>query len=125
MPILGSFLLFFVLSPASLAAGEATYLNANAWEAQKITAGIIAADPGQLGTEAEKIEWARARLAAISLARLQAREEEALKLFLGCGKVCEKYGKESEWKAVKAWGCQKKRDTSVCLLKTKAQKPLL
>lgn len=105
------FLLFSTIAWAD----EASYLNVNAWEAQKITAGIIAAEPQFLATPAEKIEWARARLAAISLARLQAKEEEALKLFGGCVKVCGEYGNEAEWKAAKAWGCQKKRHTDVCL----------
>lgn len=119
------FLLLFAVSRASFGAGEASYLNANAWDAQKITAGVISADPKTLPTTVEKAEWVRARLAAIALARLQAKEDEALKLFEGCGQTCEKHGRGAEWKAVKAWGCQKKRDTDVCLLKTKAQKPLL
>lgn len=123
----GWFKAFFPLVlavPAPLfAAGEATYLNASAWDAQKITGGIIAADPAHLPTTAERIEWVNARLAAIALARLQGKESDALTLFDGCGSYCEKFGNGEEWKAVKAWGCAKKRDTSVCPGKTKAQKP--
>jgi hypothetical protein len=125
MPYFACFLLLFTLSGPAFAAGEASYLNANAWDAQKITSGIIAADPKALPTDYEKVEWVKARLAAISLARLQAKEDEAMKLFEDCGQTCEKYGSESEWKAVKDWGCQKKRDTKMCLFKTKAQKPPL
>ena len=104
--------------------GEAgTYLNTNAWEAQKITAGIIAVDPARLSTEAERIEWVNARLAAIALARLQGKEGEALKLFAGCGSVCGKYAEQAEWSGITAWGCAKNRDAGPCLQKTKAQKP--
>ncbi|MGZ3693285.1 MAG: hypothetical protein ACXWQO_03705 [Bdellovibrionota bacterium] len=121
MPNIGYFLLFLLQTGSGFS--ETTYLNANAWDAQRITAGIISVEPKFLPTKEEKVEWAKARLAAISLARLQAKEDEALKLFEECGETCEKYGDSAEWNAVKAWGCQKKRDTDMCLSKTKAQKP--
>lgn len=124
--------LFFLLAPLiALAGGDSTYLNVNSWEAKKEITKILTADPALLPTDAERIEWVKARLAAISLARLETREAEALKLFLECGKWCGKYGPEQEWASVKAWGCQKKREADICLslssssVKTKAQKPPL
>jgi hypothetical protein len=108
------FSLLFLSFRPGFAAEERTYLNEQAWDAQRITAGIIATDPQTL-SESEKSEWVRARLAAIPLARLQSKEDEALRLFAGCGVYCGKYGREAEWKAVKAWGCQKKRDIRLCL----------
>ena len=113
---------------------DLNYLNTSSFAARKNLEKILSANPDELPTDAERIGWARARLAAISLARLQGRELDARKLFVGCGEWCEKYGPEAEWKAVKAWGCEKKREAelipclspsraSSLLEKTKAQKP--
>lgn len=102
--------LLFVSIPAWAGHEEPqAYLNVNAWEAQKTTAEIIAVDPAHLTTAAEKIDWARARLAAIALARLQGKEADALKLYAGCAKVCEKYGEAAEWKGVRNWAEAKKK----------------
>jgi hypothetical protein len=58
-------------------------------------------------SEAELVEWTKARLAWIALNRLEGREDEALKLFSGCGKTCAHYAPDKEWKALQAWGCSK------------------
>ena len=107
------------------------YVNNLSVEAGQAMAKIAGRDPSGIQSEAELVEWARARLAWISLRRLQGREKEALSIFEGCGQVCEKYGSEKEWAAARAWGCQKKREAKPCLpsssnpsdKKTKAQKP--
>jgi hypothetical protein len=125
------FLLFAAISIPAVAADDHSYLNTGSFEAKKNLSRILAANPLHLPTDAERAEWAKARLAAISLARLQAREADAIQLFEGCGTWCGKYGPEAEWRAVKAWGCQKKREAKPCLplssssVKTKAQKPPL
>ena len=103
------FCLIWVAIAAAAGHEEPTYLNVNAWEAQKTTAEIIAVDPAHLTTAAEKIDWARARLAAIALDRLQGKEAEALQLYAGCAKICEKYGEAAEWKGVKGWAEAKKK----------------
>lgn len=106
------------------------YVNNLSVEAGQAMAKIAGRDPTGIKSEAELVEWARARLAWISLRRLQGREKEALEIFEGCAQVCEKYGSEKEWAAARAWGCQKKREAKSCLppsnpsdKKTKAQKP--
>jgi len=107
------------------------YVNNLSVEAGQAMEKIAGRDPSGIKSEAELVEWARARLAWISLRRLQGREKEALSIFEGCGQVCEKYGSETECAAARAWGCQKKREAKPCLSpssnpsdkKTKAQKP--
>lgn len=85
------------------------YVNNLSVEAGQAMAKIASRDPSGIKSEAELVEWARARLAWIALRRLQGQEKEALAIFEGCGQTCEKYGSEKEWSAARAWGCQKKR----------------
>jgi hypothetical protein len=107
------------------------YVNNLSVEAGQAMERIAGRDPSDIKSEAELVEWARARLAWVSLRRLQGREKEALSIFEGCARICEKYGAEKEWAAAQAWGCQKKREAKPCLSsssipsdkKTKAQKP--
>ncbi len=100
-------------------------MNTLSLEAAKAMERLSQQNPKKL-SEAEKIEWARARLAWIALKRLQGQEGEALQIFQGCQGFCEKYGPEKEWKSVRAWGCAKKREAIPCLsgsTKAKTQKP--
>jgi hypothetical protein len=99
------------------------YVNKLSLQAAVVMEKIASRSPKELGSEVELAEWARARLAWIALRRLEGREKEALRIFLGCGEVCGKYGPEKEWQAEKAWGCPKKREAVPCLSKTKARKP--
>lgn len=126
LALAGSLLFGFLAS----AQEPPVYVNNLSVEAGQAMEKIAGRDPSTLKSEAEKVEWARARLAWISLRRLQGREKEAISLFEGCGQICESHGPEKEWAAARAWGCQKKREAKVCLSpspnkKTKAQKPSL
>ena len=122
--------LFFLLFGANAYGQELpVFVNKLSLEAGQVMEKIAGRDPDKLQGEAELVDWARARLAWISLKRLQGREMEALNIFAGCLQFCEKYGLEKEWAATKAWGCQKKREAKPCLSsfssskKSKAQKP--
>lgn len=124
------FLAIILMGGLALAQEPPVYVNNLSVEAGQAMEKIAGRDPSGIQSEAELVEWARARLAWISLRRLQGREKEALTIFEGCGQVCEKYGSEKEWAAARAWGCQKKREAKPCLStsnpsdkKTKAQKP--
>lgn len=124
------FLAIFLVGGLAFAQEPPIYVNNLSLEASQAMAKIAGRDPNGIKSEAELVEWARARLAWISLRRLQGQEKEALAIFEGCGQVCERYGSEREWAAARAWGCQKKREAKVCLppsnpsdIKTKAQKP--
>lgn len=123
-------LVLILMGGLALAQEPPVYVNNLSVEAGQAMAKIAGRDPDRIKSEAELVEWARARLAWISLRRLQGREKEALEIFEGCGQVCEKYGSEREWAAARAWGCPKKREAKPCLSpsnpsdkKTKAQKP--
>lgn len=123
----GFFLSFLLVTPA-FGQDAPVYVNKNSTEAGLVMKKIADKDPKTLSSETELVEWARARLAWVSLSRLLGREKEALTIFEECGDVCGKYGPEKEWAAVKEWGCQKKREARPCLslsipTKTKAQKP--
>lgn len=59
--------------------------------------------------ESELVVWVRARFARIALLRLEGRPEEALAVFEGCVKLCEKHGPTEEWKALKEWAGRKKK----------------
>ena len=111
----------------ALAAEPPKYVNTLSADAVAVMQKIVSRDSATLKTDAEKGEWASARLAYISLRRLQGQEDEALRIFAGCTEICAKYGPEKEWGALKEWGCQKKREANPCLpsnsTKTKAQKP--
>lgn len=120
-------LLIFLLGPLGLAQEPPVYVNNLSAEAQRAMEKISTRDPKAL-SEAELVEWARARLAWVALLRLQGREKDALQVFGGCAEFCEKFGPEREWAAAKSWGCPKKREAKPCLSsssnkKTKAQKP--
>jgi hypothetical protein len=82
---------------------------------------IAVRDPAKL-SESELVEWTKARLAWIALSRLEGREDEALRLFAGCGKFCVAYAPDQEWAALKAWGCARKKNASPCRKKDKSQK---
>ena len=116
--------------PLALGQELPVFVNMRSLEAGQAMEKIAGRDPSKIQTEAELVDWARARLAWVSLKRLQGRENEALSIFEGCLTFCEKYGPEKEWASIKAWGCQKKREAKLCLSqsslkKTKAQKPSL
>ena len=105
-------------------------MNKQSLEASQAMDKVAKRDPHSLESEADLVDWARARIAWIALRRLQGRESEALTIFEGCEEICKKYGPEKEWRAAKTWGCQKKREAKPCLSssshkKTKAQKPSL
>ena len=110
------FLAGLLSSPAfgAEAAKPAPYLDQLSVEATRALHARAGRDPGTLRGDEEKKDWAAARLAWIALARLQAKEAEALTVFRGCEKLCEKYGNASEWKATKGWACAKDPKASAC-----------
>lgn len=115
--MLKSFLLLFLagaFAKAEAPVSSSPYVNTLSVEAERGLSRVAGKDPKKLESDADRAEWARARLAWISLARLQGREKDALKLFEECEKVCEKFGPAEEWKAVKAWGCAKKKGAHPC-----------
>lgn len=118
LPLMGA--LTLVAAPSFSSPLSGNELSTKAAAALEATASR---DPKSL-SDVELAEWANARITWIALKRLQGREAEALEIFSGCAGYCEKHGPEAEWRAQKAWGCQKKREANPCLSsKTKAQKP--
>jgi hypothetical protein len=117
-------LLFLLLRGAVPAgAGELPrYVNNLSFPAEQAMEKIASRKPKEIHSEAEWVDWARARLAWVALRRLQGRERDALRVFAGCGSYCEKYGPEKEWEAEKRWGCPKKREAVPCLSSTKTNK---
>jgi hypothetical protein len=100
------------------------YVNARSVEAERVLRRIAGEEPASLKNDEERTKWASARLAWISLARLQGRDEEALKIFGGCAELCGKHGPAGEWKAARAWGCARKPELAFCAdrKETKAKK---
>lgn len=80
-------------------------VDARSIEAERTLARIAGAEISSLKTKEEKEKWAGARLAWIALSRLQGRDEEAMKIFAGCEKLCRDFGSKAEWKAAVAWSC--------------------
>lgn len=120
-------MLLLLLSYLAFAGDESPslYIETNAVQAARVMKGICSKDFGSLKGEGERLEWVRARLAWIALERLQGRDEEALRIFEGCGGHCAGYAPEKEWSALKEWACGKKKEAKPCLSNTKAQKPSL
>lgn len=90
------------------------YVNVLSVEAVRAMEKIAGKDPASLHEAAELGEWARARLAWVSLARLQGREEEALRIFAGCRQVCREHGPAAEWTTARTWACAKRKDLEPC-----------
>jgi hypothetical protein len=95
------------------------YVNARSVEAERALRRISSVSLSFLKSEEEKVKWASARLAWVSLLRLQSRDDEALKVFGECAAACEKFGPKGEWKAAKAWGCGKNPALIPCGKKAK------
>lgn len=93
---------------------SSTYVNVLSVEALRAMEKIAGKDPATLHDPADLGEWARARLAWVSLARLQGREEEALRVFARCEQVCREHGPAAEWSTARAWACAKKKDLEPC-----------
>lgn len=95
--------------------GEAPppYTDMNSVQALRNLERITEKGPKGL-PEAELAEWVRARFARIALLRLEGKTGEALKVFTGCAKVCEKHGPSEEWKALKEWGCTRVKGAEPC-----------
>lgn len=110
--------------PLLLAAAPPIYVNTFSVEAAKGMEKIGGRPVAELTSDAERMEWARARLAWIALTRLQGQEAEALKIFSGCGDICGRFGPEKEWASTRSWGCGRQPGALPCApKKTKAQKP--
>lgn len=107
------FLLFFAGIGLASAETPLPYTDTNSVQALRNLEKISAKDPKKC-SEAEGAEWARARFAWIALLRLEGKEKQALNVFSGCGKFCEKWGPEKEWPALKAWGCARIKDKEIC-----------
>jgi hypothetical protein len=95
------------LAQASLA--QLPYTDTNSEVALRNLRTIGERDPASL-SEAEGVEWVRARFAWVALLRLQGNEKGALAVFAGCGDACGKWGPSSEWAALKKWGCERKKE---------------
>lgn len=100
----------FLFLSAAFAAEEPapSYTDTNSVQALRTLEKITERSTKGL-PDAELVEWVKARFARIALLRLEGRADEALAVFAGCAKVCEKHGSSEEWKALKAWGCGKKK----------------
>jgi hypothetical protein len=111
---MGLFLASFLLSVAFAAEEPApSYTDTNSVQALRTLEKITERSSKGLPDE-ELVEWVRARFARIALLRLEGRADEALAVFAGCAKVCERHGSSEEWKALKAWGCGKKKGAAPC-----------
>lgn len=104
-------LLFLGLPAAAAEEASPSYTDLNSVQAlrnlEKLTNRPVKGLP-----ESELVEWVRARFARIALLRLEGRPAEALAVFEGCAKLCEKHGPTEEWKALKAWAERKKKTGS-------------
>ncbi|MGZ3657946.1 MAG: hypothetical protein ACXVB9_10480 [Bdellovibrionota bacterium] len=105
---LGLLLIFRALAFAAGPVVAPPYTDTNSEQALRNMRLICSRDPSAL-SEAEGVEWVRARFAWVALLRLQNKDKEAVEVFAGCTKVCEKWGPSSEWAALKKWGCARKR----------------
>jgi hypothetical protein len=103
-------MLRLVFVALALAAGPLTYTDMSSEQALRNLSTIGSRDPTAL-SDAEGVEWVRARFAWVALLRLQGNESKALEVFAGCGKWCGKWGSSSEWAALKSWGCGKRHET--------------
>ena len=101
-------------TPAPPSSESSAHVSVLSVEALRAMEKIAGKDPATLHDPAALSEWARARLAWVSLARLQGREEEALRVFARCEQVCREHGPEAEWKTARAWACAKRRDLEPC-----------
>ena len=93
--------------------GIVTYTDTNSIHAQKVLEKLASRDPALL-KDAERAEWARARLAWVALLRLEGKEEEASKVLEGCAQACRKWGPEKEWLAAKDWACRRSPQLKIC-----------
>ena len=112
------FLLFWlgVADPAQGAGPDSppSYTDVSSAEALRTLEKLCARDPAALRDD-EGVEWAKARFAMVALLRLQGKDKEAMDAFAGCGSYCRKWGSSAEWKALRKWGCAKKKDAIPCL----------
>jgi len=99
---------------AAPSAPDSPFVNAPSVDAERALRRMASADPSSLTSDAEKQKWAKARLAWIALARLQGRDDEALKIFGGCAGWCEKNGPKEEWAGAKAWACARDPKAGPC-----------
>jgi hypothetical protein len=90
-----------------------SYTDRNSVQAARHLEAWASRQPEKL-SETERGEWVRARFAWIALLRLEGKVPEALAAFEGCGTYCAKHGPSEEWKALKAWGCGKKKNAKPC-----------
>lgn len=97
-----------VVGALALAAAPPPYTDTNSEVALRNLSVIGAKDPATL-SEAEGVEWVRARFAWIALLRLQGNEPAAVAVFAGCKDACAKWGPTSEWAALKKWGCAREK----------------
>lgn len=112
-------------TPKAPAPAPEPFVNAPSVEAERALKRMAGAESSTLKTDAERERWAKARLAWISLTRLQSRDEEAMRLFAGCADLCEKFGPKEEWEGAKAWACSVRPAQPACAkpaLKVKAKK---
>lgn len=119
--------MWIILISLPVWAANKSYTDVNSIEAERAMKGIVSVPYTALTTEADQVEWVKARIAWIALERLRGREAKALEIFEGCENFCEKHAADKEWSSLKAWGCSKKKEAKICLpnstISTKAQKP--
>lgn len=89
------------------------YTDTNSVQALRNLKQIAGKSPKKL-PEPELVEWVRARFAWIALLRLEGKVQDALKVFEGCESYCAKHGPSEEWKALRDWGCGKKKAAPPC-----------
>jgi len=107
-------LLCLWLSFSSLALESSpSYTDTNSVQALRFLQAAAGKNPKHL-TDPELAEWVRARFALIALLRLEGKNAEAIEAFENCGKLCAKHGPSGEWKALKVWGCLKKKNADPC-----------
>ena len=90
-----------------------SYTGTNSVQAKRVLEKLCARDASAL-SEAEGVEWVRGRFAWVALLRLEGKEDEALKVFEGCGSYCAKWGPSGEWAALRKWGCGKRKNAIPC-----------
>ena len=110
------FLLFISLCFGQ-AFAQTSYTDVNMIEARRNLEKVIASDYSAQYTEAEKVEWVKARLALIALERLQGNEAKALKVFDDCREYCGKFAASGEWGSLKKWACSKNPNAKPCAKK--------
>lgn len=96
-----------------MAAEPVTFTETNSVQALRNLEAIGKNDPAKM-KEPELVEWVRGRFAWIALLRLEGREKEAAEVFAGCAAYCARHGRSAEWKALKEWGCRKKKTAEPC-----------